>query len=48
MTEKRQTKRLVVPIDIETHRKLKAAVAIKGTTIADLVRELVKDWLDKT
>lgn len=34
-----------VAIDKDLHRALRIAAAIRGRSIADIIRELVKEWL---
>jgi plasmid stability protein len=36
-----------VAIDKDLHRALRIAAAIRGRSIADIIREIVKDWLDR-
>ena len=37
-----------IQIDTELHRKVKVAVAIRGTTIKDFTEAALRDKLDKT
>ena len=43
--EKVKLKRLTIDIDPPLHRRLKARAAQEGTTIADVARQLLQEWV---
>ncbi len=42
-----ETKRLNIPIEAELHKQLKVKAAEQGTTVAQFVREAIKEKLEK-
>ena len=42
-----QGKRVSVAVSDSFHRRLKTTVAARETTIADIVRQLLEEWIEK-